>query len=311
MKRILYILSVLMLTGCSQDERLEYNPELELLFQPSMYMQISHDDVESFGPEMDFAVRAWALPRNASWSKSWASATEFLPTSVASCNSTTSNSKGEQGRLWGLKPTVLWPDVDTTLTIIGYSPADAGCICDTKKGVTHTMDVKTDQTDLLYTRLCCDREKNRDGGIVPLIFEHALCRIDLRAVHCVSADEKITVKKITIDSVRHKGTFSSLAKPQWELEKSYTGFTLFEGSERLPGSISKPIGGYILLPPQVLETTITVEYEYTNAQQSTIPQRLSTVALETKLMAGRKYTFTLAVGADDVKFLQEILKEEQ
>ena len=312
MKHTLYYIAVaLVFASCAYDNPLEHNPDLTIMFQPSMYMHVAADDVESFTEEMDFAVAAWSLPRRTRWSESAATATEYFPASTARCGDGSmafaSAAGGTSARLWGFAGRVQWPSVDTTLTFMGYSPASADCVCDPVAGITCTVDVLADQTDLLYTQPCADREKNTDGGVVPLIFEHAMCRIDVRAVHCVSSDEKITIKKLIIDDVLHKGTFASLKTPQWSLDDSYTGFTLFEGSQELA---SKPaaVGRYIFLPPQHLATAMTIEFEYTTAMQTTIPQTLKTVLMSTELQAGRTYTYTLSVGADNVKFLQEIIK---
>ncbi|MBR7134534.1 MAG: fimbrillin family protein [Bacteroidaceae bacterium] len=311
MKNTLCIFVALLFAACTHDEPLEHNPELALMFQPSMYMHVADDNVEGFSEEMSFAVRAWSLPRAEEWNLSSAKATEFLPLSVASCKKANiaKNSSGGNvtGKLWTLGENVLWPSTSERLTFMAYSPVAADCTCDPVSGVTCTMDVSTEQTDLLYTLPCRDREKLKDSGIVPLTFDHALCRIDLRVTHRVSADEKITIKRITLDEAQYKGTFASLHDPQWTLEESSTAFTLFEGTQEA-GSTPAAIGRYIFLPPQKLATPITVEFEYTTAFETTIPLTLKTVAMGTELKAGRTYTYTLSVGVDDVKFLQEIIR---
>ena len=306
MKKILYIAASLLFAACTHDELLEYNPELTLMFQPSMYMHMTHDNAEGFTQDKDFAVFAWSLPHNAEWSKHSKQATEFLPTSVASCKDENGGKEGITSSLWSLDNEVLWPATSERLTFMGYSPATFNCTCHPTDGVTCTMDVTTEQTDLLYTLPCSDREKLKDGGIVPLTFDHALCRLDLKMGHRVNSDEKITIKSIYIDRILHKGTFSSLHEPQWNLDDSYARFTLFEGSKELEKN-PEPIGRYILLPPQKLATTITVKFEYTTAMQTSITQTLKTVIMSTNLKAGRTYTYTLSVGVDDVKFLQEII----
>ncbi|MBR4294568.1 MAG: fimbrillin family protein [Bacteroidaceae bacterium] len=308
MKHTLYILIALMLAACTHDEPLEYDPDFAIKFQPSMYMHVSHDNVEGFTEDMDFAVRAWSLPRGARWGESSANASEYLPATVAHCKEQSAGNNSISDKLWSLSDQQLWPAAGTTLTFIGYSPASAACECNQTNGVTCTMDVAEEQTDLLYTQPCCDREKTTDGGIVPLVFEHALCRIDLRAVNRVAEGEKITIKKITIDEVLHKGTFTSLPAPQWKLDDSYKEIVLFDGTQELT---SKPsaIGRYIFLPPQKLATALTVEFEYTTAMQTTIPQKQKTALMRTLLKAGRTYTYTLSVGIDEVKFLQDIINK--
>ena len=307
MKKILYILVALIFAGCTSDERIEYDPELTLMFQPGMYMHVSHDNVEGFTDDRNFAVKAWALPRGARWSESWANASEYLPTSVAYCKkSQKTEDDGTYDNLWSVADHIRWPDAGTTLTFIGYSPVSARCECTSADGVVYMTDALTEQTDFLYTQPCLDREKSQNGGVVPLIFEHAMCRIDLRAVRRVADDEKITVKRISFDDVLHKGTFTSLPSPKWTLDDSYKEIVLFEGSEELASSPAA-IGRYLFLPPQKLVTHITVEYEYTSSAQATIPLKQKTTLVKTALKAGHTYTYTLSVGIDDVRFLQEII----
>jgi hypothetical protein len=63
--------------------------------------------------------------------------------------------------------------------------------------------------------------------------------------------------------------------------------------------------------PQVLDTYVTVEFDYTTFAGTTITQTLKTTnPIKTALQPGRTYTYTLSVGIDDVLFLQELIEEE-
>ena len=133
MKHTLYILIALMLAACTHNEPLEYDPDLAIKFQPSMYMHVSHDNVEGFTEEMDFAVKAWSLPRGAKWEESSANASEYLPTTVAICKEQPSDDGKISDKLWSLSDQQLWPAAGTTLTFIGYSPASVACECNQTK----------------------------------------------------------------------------------------------------------------------------------------------------------------------------------
>lgn len=312
MKKVFYILASLTLAACIHDEPLEHNPELALMFQPSMYMHMSDDSVEYYPDEQPFAVRAWQLPRGMQWDEASSEAVEFLPTTTAYCSEVritdTLDTYGVYDKLWTIDENPVWPSHDETLTFIAYSPAAAAqCTCDPVDGVVHTMDIREEQTDFLFSIPCSDRHKIKNGWIVPIIFDHALCRMDLKVSHRVAADEKITVKSIVIDSVLCKGTFRSLPSPHWTLNDTVTSFAFYEGSKEIT---SKPteIGKYLLLPPQQLATAITVEYDYTTAMQTTITQKHSTVLMGATLRAGQTYTYRLSIGIDDVKFLHEIIE---
>ena len=312
MKReALCILAALALSGCTYDDNQAYNPEKRLMFQPGMYMHMSHDDVECFSPDMTFAVKAWSLPRGCQWGDMCGNAIEFLPLSTAyCCEAVVTDTLIEENRkdlLWTIEEEVMWPPHNETLAFIAYSPATAVCGCDTESGVTYSTDITEDQTDLLYSQPCSDRNKVEHGWVVPLQFCHSLCRVDFRVSSRVSKDERITVKSITINALRHKGTFTSLPEPRWKLDASMVSLTFFEGSEEV-GHEPQKIGCYWLVPPQMLDTEVTVEFEYTTAAQTSITQKLSTRPLEVMLKPGFTYTYTLSIGIDDVRFLQEILE---
>lgn len=311
-KKTLCILAALAFAGCTYDDRQAYNPEERLMFQPGMYMHMSHDGVECFSRDMTFAVKAWSLPLGCGWNDMSGSAIEFLPLSTAHCCETViTDTLIEESRndlLWMVDEEVMWPPHDETLAFMAYSPANAACECDPEKGVTYSTDITEEQVDLLYSLPCSDRNKVEHGWIVPLRFCHSLCRMDFRVKNRVAKDEKITVKNITVDAVKNKGRFTSLPSPKWQLGSSLVPLCIFDGSEEVEQEPQK-IGRYWFVPPQTLETEITVEYEYTTREQTSITQRLKTVPVNTTLKPGLTYTYTLSIGIDDVRFLQEVFED--
>ena len=72
----------------------------------------------------------------------------------------------------------------------------------------------------------------------------------------------------------------------------------------------EPIGTVWLMVPQKLDTKISVEFQYTTFANTTITQVIKTVPMKTTLENGRDYTYTLSVGIDDVKFLQELIEDK-
>ncbi|MBO4985473.1 MAG: fimbrillin family protein [Bacteroides sp.] len=311
MKQPLVILLVLSLIGCTFDEPRDFDPGCRLMFQPGMYMQVSHQEVEEFPTSESFGVRAWALPDGQSWSEGSREATEYLPLSEAKSRevliSDTTLRETVKDTLWMIGEETSWPSKYQSLTFLAYAPFSANCECDATAGIQYSTDMLENQTDLLYTAPHSDKQKIKDGWVVQLRFEHALCLVKFRVKHRVEESEQITIRRISIDEVRHKGSFRSLPSPQWSLDASLTPLTFFEGEERAD-ALPQPIGNYWLMLPQQLETRVTVEYDYTTAAQTGITQRLQTVPLRTNLQAGRSYTYTLSVGIDDVKFLEEIIE---
>lgn len=306
-------MAALMLAACAIDRPQEYNPECRLMFQPDMYMHVSHEDIDRFPTDATFGVAAWALPEGVTWKEGAADAEEFIPLSEARSMEVfitdTTLRDTVRDTLWGLPGQVHWPSGNTVLTFLAYSPYEAACGCDRVKGISWSVDLSEDQTDLLYTAPHADMHKINDGWVVQLIFEHALSKVDFRVKHRVEDDERITVKNITIDAMRHKGTFNSLGTPQWSLDESMMPVTFFEGSvDARP--LPQEIGDYMLVVPQELDTFVTVEYEYTTFAGTSIVQKLETVPLRTRIEPGRSYTYTLTIGIDDVKFMLELIEED-
>lgn len=313
MKRLISIFSVLLLlAGCAIDSPISYDPDLRLLFQPQMYMHVSSDEqVECFPDDQDIAVCAWVS------GKEWLELSRAYAQDVVITD--TIRKVQVSDRLWGFEEEVLWPKKSQVLTFAAYSPYEAECEVSRNKGVQWSTDnVLEDQVDLLYSHMDMDRSGNVDGNVVQMCFDHALCQVDFRvknrvdntgALDALNRPDKITVKKITIDGVKYKGSFASLPSAQWTLTDDKTTLPIFEGTY-LTSGLPEAIGTSWLMLPQRLQTTITVEFQYTTFANTTITQVIKTVPMKTNLEPGRKYTYTLSVGIDDVKFLQELIEED-
>jgi len=313
MKRLLCILmSFVLLSGCAIDSPVIYDPSLRLLFQPQMYMHVSPDEDEVCFPEdQDMAVCAWTSAGE------WLSLTRAYSQKVVLTD--TIRKVQVEDVLWGFDENVFWPSRGEVVSFAAYSPYDADCQVSKTNGVQwSTANVLEDQTDLLYSHIDMDRSGNVDGNVVQLCFDHALCQIDFRvknrvdntgALDVLNRPDKITVLEITIDGVKCKGDFASLPSAQWTLADDKVSLPIFEGSF-LTSGLPEKIGTSWLMLPQTLDTMIGVKFQYTTFANTTITQVLKTVPMKTRLEPGRKYTYTLSVGIDDVKFLQELIEEE-
>ena len=311
MKRFVFILSALLfLAGCTIDSPVIYDPDLRILFQPETYRHVVDEDEDIYPGEQDFAVCAWAS------GKQWLKLSRAYRQEISLTD--TLRKVQVKDSLWTFAEEVLWPGKNEVVSFAAYSPYQAGCAISEDKGVQWSTDVLEDQTDLLYSHKDVDRRDNVDANVVHLSFSHALCQIGFRvknrvdntgALDALNRPDKITIKKITIDGVKHKGSFRSLPSAEWTLQEDKAALPIFEGLFQTSG-IPEPIGTVWLMVPQTFDTTITVEFQYTTFENTTITQVLKTVPMKTKLENGRNYTYTLSVGIDDVKFLQELIEED-
>ena len=288
MKKIFSYMAMLLVAGCTMDHKQEYDPSMELEFQPVMHVAAKADADEDYPAGQPFAVNAWTSDGEAYISGG----------TVTIC---------EDGG-WMLEQSTLWPHRSKRLTVIGYTPAEAFTSCTTVEGVTCTYDIYQTQTDLLYSDPQEDMDKVECGGIVTVPFRHALCQVDFEVKNRVMKDEEIIIRSIKIDGIKPKGTFRSLPEPEWEAEGDPMEVLFFEG-EQTTRNVPDRIGSTWNIVPQVLNTTVSVEYEYRTASDTGFTTTLKTCALQTNLKPGRHYTYTLSVGIDDVKFLLEIIED--
>lgn len=307
---VLYILMSFILSGCTFDDVKDYNPDLDLMFQPEMYMHMSHNEIQSFPTYQSIGVKAWVLPSGVTWASSSATAEEFIPITQANSNEVfitdTTLRETVKDTLWSFDEQILWPTIFENLTFMAFSPYSDKCDCSVDEGVTFSINTQKEQVDMLYTMPNADKHKINNGWVVPIMFEHALCRVDFRVKHRVLDTETIILKSISIDNLCHKGRFASLSTPQWQLDKEQAELNFFSGAQEI-GKQPEAIDNYMMVIPQSLDTFVTVEYQYTTASGTTITQKLKTVPLRTDLEAGNSYTYTLSIGIDDVKFLEEIV----
>lgn len=300
MKRSIIILSALAVTGCTINSQNLHDPDVDLLFQPAMYMHVSEEDKERYPEDQTFGVSAWSLPDGKTWSSN---------SSHASIHINSLEAKPIDKVNWSCETPVVWPSVTENVTFLAWSPYASGKGCETEKGVTFEIsDIIAEQTDLLYCAPVQDLCKIECGGVVTVPFRHALCQISVCVKNRVQDTEKIVVRNVSMDNVAGSGTFSSLKSPQWQTGNRNASLTFLEEPFET-GPNPEPVGRKWLVIPQEINTPLTVEYDFSTASGETITQRLQTIPLKMRLEGGKSYTLTLSIGIDDVKFLKELIKD--
>ena len=300
MRRTLsYMMLLLLAAGCTRDQKNVYDPDVQMQFHPVMHIPSKTANGDDYPTGQPFAVNAWTLDRELRWDEGMTSAQNYLADVAVSFSE-------ENG--WTLGENYLWPSADRHMTVIGYSPIESFTSCTAETGVSCSYDMTADQTDLLYTDPQKDLDKMECGGVVSLPFRHALSQIDFKVKNRVTKDEEILIKSIRIDGVKSRGSFTSLPEPIWVTEEDEMTLLFFEGNESTR-NLSMEIGRTWNVIPQALSTKVTVEYEYRTAADTGFTLTLKTCDLQTNLKPGRHYTYTLAVGIDEVQFLLEIIED--
>ena len=300
MKRFIIILSALAAAGCTMNRQNLYDPEVGMAFQPAMLMHVAEDDAERYPADQSFGVSAWSLPDEKQWNGNSSEAVLFIDALEA---------KPIDELNWCCDENLVWPSVLENVTFLSWSPYSEGKGCDNEDGVRFEInDILTEQTDILYTDPLQDMCKIECGGIVTIPFRHALCQMSICVKNRVFETEKIIVKDVVMDRISGSGNFSSLRDPQWQTDEENVSVT-FLNEPFQTGAHPEPAGRKWLLIPQEINTPLTVEFSFTVETGETITQKLKTIPLKMRLDAGKSYIMTLSIGIDDVKFLEEIIKD--
>ena len=115
MKRLVYILvSVVLLSGCTIDSPVVYDPELRMLFLPEVYRHGGEDDQAHYPDDQSFARCAWAsgeelFPLSKAYSQEvvLADSTRKIPVTDT---------------LWAFEQEVMWPSKSEKVFFTAYSP---------------------------------------------------------------------------------------------------------------------------------------------------------------------------------------------
>lgn len=290
---------LLAMSACAVDLKNEYDPHMQICFQPVMHIASKAEADEEYPTKQPFVVSAWTLDREDSWDTEATNAEVYLAEVTALF---------DEADGWKTPDGTLWPSRQKSLTVMAYAPTEAFDGCSVTDGVTCTYDMLHTQEDLLYTHPQTDLDKVECNGVITLPFDHALAQVNFEVKNRVRQDEEIIIKSIQIDGIMHQGHFKSLPEPTWVTEGEKVPLLFFEG-EQATHNEPMAIGRTWYIIPQLLSTYVTVEYEYRTAADTGLSMALKTCELETNIKPGREYTYTLSVGIDDVKFLVEIIED--
>lgn len=306
MKKYLYILACIVCAGCTQDEILDLDQEFRLMFQPGMYMHVSSTGVEDFSLDQTLGVCAWQLPEAKDSVTDLAGATLYLDVAEAHSEMMVEKPVPQSTHdVFWVVGDDAWQVDSKPVAFMAYAPYQMPCQCDVTNGITCKVDLQKDQADLLYTDPETFKQQTTLGWMVPLTFKHALAQIQFRVCHRVTLAEKIIVKGISIDSIKHQGDFASLRNPQWVLS-DHTAPLIYFHDEHTVGQIARRVGNGQLIIPQKLDSRVKVEYDYVTADGNSVPMvTYLDRKLTTQLKPGNTYIYTLSISRDDVKFQLE------
>lgn len=163
---------------------------------------------------------------------------------------------------------------------------------DRKKGICFDSYDTAMGYDLLYTDPVLNREAEQTMGFVSLTFKRPVSLIRIYIKQELLAPSGILIKSLTVDGLKHKGSFVSLPQPRWSLEGEAEPLELWSGELESPGEQVELCESYVL--PQNARLDFTLLCDIWTGVSSLREQKLSgTIYLN--MAPGKLYELYLAV----------------
>lgn len=332
-KVVLFMTSAMLLfAGCAKEE-LTSEPQ-EIGFRAYNFKQtkapIEGADYGTDAP--NFKVFA-ALVREGNYLTNFASSESYFRTEVA-CDTVAY----KIWRPWSGNAFIkyYWP-MSGSLTFVAVSPATANsAFANTTATLTVTdFSLSTDvaaQADLMYTKIVdaddltantTEYTGSTKNG-VPVVFNHALAQVRFKAVNNDHPANTVQIDTIQLTNVANKGTLTVVKDSVSNIDGSVDGWLTTADSvadfvslstAKVTTGTAEEFGAPLMLLPQTLADDIMLQVTYTMTHinnedvpdtQKTVSKKLSEIVGAT-LNANKKYTITLAIGADEILFSPSIV----
>ena len=163
---------------------------------------------------------------------------------------------------------------------------------DSEKGICfESYDTAMDY-ELLYSEPVLEREAGQTLGLVSLTFQRPMSLLRIYIKQELLSSSGILIKSLTVDGLKHKGSFNSLPQPLWTLEGEAEPYELWVGELESPTSQVDLCESYVL--PQSAQLDFTLLCDVWTGVSSLKEQELSgTVYLN--MTPGKLYELYLTV----------------
>lgn len=231
-----------------------------------------------------------------------------------------------------------WP-MSGSLTFVAVSPATANSAFANQTATLTVTDFSSsttvaDQADLMYSKIADADDLNANTTSyensskqgVPVVFNHALAQVRFMAVNNDDPANTVQIDKIQITNVANKGTLTVVkdvvatnatdgSVDGWKTTTTDDVTFVSLSSDFVLNDAEKELGLPLMIMPQTLADDIMLEVTYTMTHingenvpdtQKTVSKKLSEIVGAT-LNANKKYTITLAIGADEILFSPSIV----
>ena len=163
---------------------------------------------------------------------------------------------------------------------------------DSEKGICFESYDTAMGYELLYTEPVLEREAGQTLGLVSLTFQRPMSLLRIYIKQELLASSGILIKSLTVDGLKHKGSFNSLPQPLWTLEGEAEPYELWVGELESPASQVDLCESYVL--PQSARLDFTLLCDVWTGVSSLKDQELSG-SVYLKMSPGKLYELYLTV----------------
>lgn len=163
---------------------------------------------------------------------------------------------------------------------------------DSEKGICFESYDTAMGYELLYTEPVLEREAGQTLGLVSLTFQRPMSLLRIYIKQELLSNSGILIKSLTVDGLKHKGSFNSLPWLRWSLEGEAEPFLLWSGELAGPTMLEELCESYVL--PQSAQLDFTLLCDVWTGVSSLKEQELcGTVYLN--MVPGKLYELYLTV----------------
>lgn len=321
-KHLFYIAAACVaLASCVKNEVRVNSPDKEITFQT-----VSTKAGAAFNKGNHFRSYAYFLEKDKNWVDNHADATAYIDNADIYYHTTL--------RYWAAADTYYWPK-QGSLTFFAWTDdtADpkvgtgANVSCPPNEGIKiENYSVKVNlNKDILVAKIAKDKKSNesvtgRDWtNGVPTVFHHALAKVEFKVNKREDyPNVKIIVKKITLNKVSTKGTFtqgSPTESRKWSAQTEPEDLSVFTGDEEVTttATILNPnatpgVKDYFIVLPQNFDatstSTLTIEYEIittsTSFKETVIETKALNAIYTSNWECNKNYVLGITLGLNEI-----------
>lgn len=251
--------------------------------------------INAYPKDETFGVWVMALDENLSWEYGGTHAEVLVDNQEVAWN----------GSEWNTAEPCKWPN-QKKITVAAYSPADAQAEFSATSGVVfNNVDVLDEKSwELMWAGPVCDKDHAACGGVINLPFTSALCSVQFSVIPHLPEHVSVKVRSLTMEQLRHQGSFVSLPTPSWSVSGECYTQSFFEGAEVVGPGKTRLLDTPRWLMPQMAKVKIRLVCDFLY-EDATLPDQTFEIEKDALWEAGKQYAYTLKIYTDNISFLHD------